>query len=79
MNMQTDEYSGEWETPFHFLLCHLFSVATDWAEQCEWIDEKEIPQENKEIDNFDLHYISKEATKSLGAMLQLVMPNKNSL
>lgn len=59
MNRQSDEYSGEWETPFHFLLCHLFSVATDWAEQCEWIDEKEIPQENKEIDNFDLHYISK--------------------
>ena len=76
MNRQSDEYSGEWETPFHFLLCHLFSVATDWAEQCEWIDEKEIPQENKEIDNFDLHYISKEATKLLGAMLQLVMPNK---
>ncbi|EMW7102753.1 hypothetical protein [Escherichia coli] len=76
MNRQSDEYSGEWETPFHFLLCHLFSIATDWAEQCEWIDEKEIPQENKETDNFDLHYISKEATKLLGAMLQLVMPNK---
>ncbi|EMF8143839.1 hypothetical protein JY483_08390 [Serratia marcescens] len=76
MNRQSDECIGEWETPFHFLLCHLFSVATDWAEQCEWIDEKEIPQENKEKDNFDLHYISKESTKLLGSMLQLVLPNK---
>ncbi|EMC4500121.1 TPA: hypothetical protein ACVFFV_003878 [Enterobacter cloacae] len=75
MYRQSDEYSGEWETPFHFLLCHLFSVATDWAEQCAWIDEKEIPQENKETDNFDLHYISKEATKLLGTMLQSVLPN----
>ncbi|HEJ7816718.1 TPA: hypothetical protein SMI02_004471 [Serratia marcescens] len=75
MNRQSDEYISEWETPFHFLLCHLFSVATDWAEQCEWIDEKEIPQENKEKDNFDLHYISKESTKLLGSMLVLALPN----
>ena len=75
MNMQLDEYSGEWETPFHFLLCHLFSVATDWAEQCEWIDENEIPKENKEIDNFDPHYISKESTKLLGSMLRLILPS----
>lgn len=75
MNRQSDEFNGEWETPFHFLLCHLFSVATDWAEQCEWIDEKEIPQENKETDDFDLHYISKESTKLISDMLQLVLTN----
>lgn len=75
MNRQSNEYSGEWETPFHFLLCHLFSIAINWAEQCEWIDEKDILQENKETENFDLHYISKEATKLLGAMLELVLPN----
>ncbi|XEG82271.1 hypothetical protein NMD95_07645 [Edwardsiella tarda] len=75
MNWQSDEYNGEWETPFHFLLCHLFGIATNWAEQCEWIDENEIPQENKETDGFDLHYISKEATKSLGNMLRLVLLN----
>ncbi|HDN2510187.1 TPA: hypothetical protein P1K35_000322 [Providencia rettgeri] len=73
MNKQSDEYSGEWETPFHFLLCHLFSIATHWAEECAWLDEKEISLENKEIGNFDPHYISIEATKLLGAMLQSVM------
>lgn len=46
MDKQTNEHIGEWDTPFHYLLCHLFKVATDWAEQSAYIDEKDISQEN---------------------------------
>ncbi|HFQ7200277.1 TPA: hypothetical protein ACHSPC_004331 [Klebsiella pneumoniae] len=76
MDKQTNEHIGEWDTPFHYLLCHLFSVATDWAEQSAYIDEKDISQENtKNNVHFDKHYISKESTKLLGNMLQKTMPN----
>ncbi|MER4282702.1 hypothetical protein J9A42_31195, partial [Klebsiella pneumoniae] len=51
-------------------------VATDWAEQSAYIDEKDISQENtKNKVHFDKHYISKESTKLLGNMLQKTMPN----
>ena len=45
------------ETPFHFLLCHLFSIAINWAEQCEWIDEKDILQENKKKQKISIFII----------------------
>lgn len=76
MNNQTGVLSGEWETPFHYLLCHMFSIAIDWAEQSAWIDENEISQEIKNSDHFNVHYISIEATKLLGDMLQLVVLSK---
>jgi len=75
MEVQDNESINEWQTPFHYLLCRLFSIATDWAEQCQYIRSVDIPQETIESDNFDGHYISKEATKVLGAMLEHVIPS----
>ncbi|USW03735.1 hypothetical protein KUA23_14015 [Pseudomonas pergaminensis] len=66
----------EWPTPFHYILYRLVSIATDWAEQCARMDDSEIPQATRSAGNFDRHYISKEATKVLGAMLQDIIPSE---
>lgn len=71
-----EEAYQEWPTPFHYLLGRLVSVATDWAEQCAYIDDSEIPQATRCADLFDRYYISKEATKVLGAMLQDIIPSE---
>lgn len=63
----------EWPTPFHYLLYRLIDIATDWAEQCSWVDDSEIPEETRIAIGFDRHYISKEATKVLGLMLEDVI------
>ncbi len=71
-----EEAYQEWPTPFHYLLARLVGVATDWAEQCVRVDDSEIPRETRCADHFDRHYISKEATKVLGAMLQDIIPSE---
>lgn len=73
---EKEEAYQEWLTPFHYLLTRLVGVATDWAEQCAHMDDSEIPQATRCADHFDRHYISKEATKVLGAMLQDIIPSK---
>ncbi|MCY2099362.1 hypothetical protein OW775_23995 [Klebsiella pneumoniae] len=75
MDRQTDNYIGEWETPFHYILCRLFYISTDWMEQSIYIDKAEIPQQNLNKDHFDIHYIPKQASKLLSDMLQQVIPN----
>jgi hypothetical protein len=77
MPMPPDEDAyQEWPTPFHYLLYRLVSVATDWAEQCAHIDDAEIPEATRSADGFDRHFISKEATKVLGSMLQDIIPSE---
>lgn len=66
----------EWPTPFHYLLYRLVSVASDWAEQCAYIDYAEIPEARRNADGFDRHFISKEATKALGSMLLDIIPSE---
>ncbi|MNL31566.1 hypothetical protein D3C87_1533610 [compost metagenome] len=76
MSTPPDEQTyQEWPTPFHYLLYRLVSVATDWAEQCARIDDSEIPVDTRSADGFDRHFISKEATKVLGAMLEDIIPS----
>lgn len=65
----------EWPTPFHYLLYRLVSITTDWAEQCARIDDSEVPEDTRIADGFDRHFISKEATKALGEMLQNIIPS----
>lgn len=77
MNLPPDEESyQEWPTPFHYLLARLVGVATDWAEQCVHVDDAEIPSATRCAAHFDRHFISKEATKVLGAMLQDIIPSE---
>ncbi|AVT57614.1 hypothetical protein OA04_09890 [Pectobacterium versatile] len=77
MSGQPDEEDyQEWPTPFHYLLYRLVSVATDWAEQCSRIDDSEIPESTLIAEGFDRHYISKEATKVLGSMLEYIIPSE---
>lgn len=71
-----EEAHQEWPTPFHYLLGRLVGVATDWAELCARVDDSEIPKATLCADHFDRHYISKEATKVLGAMLQDIIPSE---
>ena len=71
-----EESYQEWPTPFHYLLYRLISIATDWAEQCARMDDSEIPQATRSADRFDRHYISKQATKALGSMLEDVIPSE---
>lgn len=71
-----EEAYQEWPTPFHYLLCRLVSIATDWAEQCAHMDDSEIPQATRSADRFDRHYISKQATKALGSMLEDIIPSE---
>lgn len=68
-----EEAYQEWPTPFHYLLCRLIRITTDWAEQCARMDDSEIPQATRYADRFDHHYISKQATKALGSMLEDVI------
>lgn len=76
MSMPTTEPEyQEWPTPFHYLLYRLISTATDWAEQCALIDDSEIPVETRTAPGFDRHFISKEATKALGSMLEDIIPS----
>ena len=77
MTVPPDEESyQEWPTPFHYLLYRLVSVATDWAEQCARIKDSDIPEATRAADDFDRHYISKEATKVLGSMLTDIIPSE---
>ncbi|MCY1290393.1 hypothetical protein D9M70_395370 [compost metagenome] len=65
----------EWPTPFHYLLSRLIRVTTGWAEQCVHIEDSEISKGTREEKGFDRCYISKEATKALGEMLQIIIPS----
>ena len=71
-----EEVYQEWPTPFHYLLARLVGVAADWSEQCARVDDSEVPKETRCADHFDRHYISKEATKVLGTMLQDIIPSE---
>ncbi|MBN3760726.1 hypothetical protein [Burkholderia sp. Ac-20365] len=71
-----DDSYQEWPTPFHYHLYRLVSIAADWAEQCQHIDSSEIPEQTRDIKNFDRFYISKEATKLLGSLLQDIIPSE---
>jgi hypothetical protein len=76
MSVPPDEQTyHEWPTPFHYLLYRLIRVATDWAKQCARIDDSEIPVATRTADGFDRHFISKEATKVLGSMLEDIIPS----
>jgi hypothetical protein len=70
-----EEAHQEWPTPFHYLLYRLISIATDWAEQCVCMDDSEIPQATRAAEGFDRNFISKEATKALGSMLEDIIPS----
>lgn len=77
MSLPPDEEDyKEWPTPFHYLLYRLVSVATDWAEQCVRINDSEIPEATRTADDFDRYYISMEATKVLGSMLEDIIPSE---
>ncbi|MFP8403865.1 hypothetical protein [Pseudomonas aeruginosa] len=77
MTVPPDQESyQEWPTPSHYLLYRLVSVATDWAEQCARIKDSDIPEAARAADDFDRHYISKEATKVLGSMLTDIIPSE---
>ncbi|TKR54348.1 hypothetical protein D7I39_16705 [Allopusillimonas ginsengisoli] len=65
----------EWPTPFHYLLYRLVSISTDWAEQCSRINDAEIPEETRNAEGFDQHFISKEAIEALGSMLEDILPS----
>ncbi|MGP1002011.1 hypothetical protein ACJ8OE_17260, partial [Serratia sp. CY69097] len=75
MTKQDEDIWGEWQTPFHYLLCHLFKVATNWSEQCAYINYSEILKKNQKSTSLDPYYISKESTKLLGSMLELIIPS----
>lgn len=76
MSFWSDESDcREWPTPFHYLLYRLVSITTAWAEQCAHIDDSDIPKDTRIADGFDRHFISKEATKALGEMLQDIIPS----
>jgi hypothetical protein len=71
MTWPTDkETFPEWPTPFHYLLYRLMRIAMEWIEQCNYIQKSEIPEKTLSSEAFDLHFISKQATAVLGAMLQ---------
>lgn len=70
------ESHEEWQTPFHYLLYRLISIATDWAEQCARLKSSEISEAVRTADGFDRHYISKEAATVLGLMLEDVIPTE---
>lgn len=69
----SEDYTTEWQTPFHYLLCHLFSVAVDWTEECYHVSDDGLLDSNKISGNLDKKYISKEAAKVIGSMLVYVV------
>ncbi|EHP7907766.1 hypothetical protein AACM08_003297 [Escherichia coli] len=68
MKVQSIDSIAEHQTPYHYLLCRLFGIAIDWAEQSSYI---KTVNNSKE----DSRYIPKEATKVLGSMLEHVIPS----
>lgn len=67
---------NEWATPFHYLLYRLIKITSDWSLQPAFVDGLEFPKTTQKQKNFDKHYISKEATKSIGDMLQIIIPSR---
>jgi len=67
----------EWPTPLHYLLARLFSVAIDWMEQCGRIKRKNTELAIPKYASFDELYIAKEAAKSIGEMMQSIIPSTN--
>jgi hypothetical protein len=65
----------EWPTPLHYLLARLFSVAIDWMEQCGRINPPSTSPAIPTPEGFDKLYISKEAAKSIGEMMQSIIPS----
>ncbi|EIU7140306.1 hypothetical protein [Pseudomonas aeruginosa] len=63
----------EWPTPLHYLLSRLVSIALDWVTQPRHVDGSEFPKDSESGSGFDRLYISKEASKCLGEMLQVIM------
>jgi len=77
MPIPTDEESHqEWPTPFHYLLYRMIGVATDWMKQCSRIVDEDIPADTLNAEGFDRHFISKEAAKMLGMMLEDIIPSE---
>jgi len=67
---------AEFPTRFHYLLYRMINISTEWVEQCYWIDEQEIQEKTRLKDGFDRDYISKEATKVLGNMLESLIESE---
>lgn len=65
----------EWPTPFHYLLTRLLSVAIDWMEQCGRIKPASTLLAIPTYESLDKLYISKEAAKSIGEMMQIIIPS----
>lgn len=65
----------EWPTPLHYLLARLFSVAIDWMEQCGRIKPPSTAIGVAKRADFDELYISQQAAKSIGEMMQSIIPS----
>ncbi|WP_296890704.1 hypothetical protein [Thiobacillus sp.] len=64
-----DEYH-EWPTPFYYLLYEIVRIASNWVEDCVEIKTQDIPESTREQKDFDLFYISRQATIALGSIVQ---------
>ncbi|MGC3646036.1 hypothetical protein ACPTFH_32135, partial [Pseudomonas aeruginosa] len=61
----------------HYLLSRLVSIALDWVTQPRHVDGSDFPKDSESGSGFDRLYISKEASKCLGEMLQVIMLSTN--
>ncbi|MDR6915105.1 hypothetical protein J2X66_001970 [Pseudomonas sp. 3296] len=72
-DQQTDDLNHEWPTPFHFLICEIVTITSNWVDDCIEVKEALISDQVSKAEGFDSQYISKQAAEALGTIIQSIL------
>lgn len=71
-DQQPDDSNHEWPTPFHFLICEIVTITSNWVDDCVEVKEDLISDQVSKAQGFDSQYISKQAAAALGTITQSI-------
>lgn len=69
-DIEPDDENHEFPTPFYYLLYQIISITSNWTADGLNIKKNDLPEKNKEQDELDHLYISKQAVDALGTIIQ---------
>lgn len=68
-----DDGNHEFPTPFHYFLYQIVSITSNWVDDCLEVDVAMIDKDVSEKPDFDIYYISEQATNALGIIVQSII------
>lgn len=72
-DQQPNDTNSEWPTPFHYLICKIVTIASNWIDECIEVDVSLISEEVQKERGFDSQYIPQKAVSTLAAIVQMIL------